>query len=60
MLSQSEIENKLKQIKPILTDKFHVGSIGYFGSYVRNDPNYTSDSDLLVEFTQPTGWEFFT
>ena len=31
MLTKFEIENKLHAIKPVLTDKFHVRSIGYFG-----------------------------
>lgn len=60
MLTQQEIENKLQLIKPILADKFHVSAIGYFGSYSAGKQNEQSDLDLLVEFTQPVGWEFFT
>jgi predicted nucleotidyltransferase len=60
MLSRSDIETKLQQIKPVLTDKFHVSSIGFFGSYSTGQQTDSSDLDLLVEFSQPVGWEFFT
>ncbi len=60
MLTKLEIENKLQAIKPVLTDKFHVSSIGYFGSYSTGQQNEQSDLDLLVEFSGPVGWEFFT
>ena len=60
MLTKLEIESKLQAIKPVLIDKFHVSSIGYFGSYSTGQQNEQSDLDLLVEFSQPVGWEFFT
>lgn len=60
MFSRTDIETKLQQIKPILTDKFHVSRIGYFGSYARGQQTESSDLDLLVEFSQPVGWGFFT
>jgi predicted nucleotidyltransferase len=60
MLTKLEIESKLRAIKPVLTDKFHVSSIGYFGSYSTGQQNEQSDLDLLVEFSRPVGWEFFT
>ena len=60
MLTKLEIEHKLQAIKPVLTDKFHVSSIGYFGSYSTGQQNEKSDLDLLVEFSEPVGWEFFT
>jgi len=60
MLSSTEIENKLHEIKPILTEKFHVSKIGYFGSYANGKQTTNSDLDLVVEFSQPVGWTFFT
>ncbi len=60
MFSRAEIESKLKRIKPELTDKFHVKNIGYFGSYSQEQQTENSDLDILVEFTKPIGWEFFT
>lgn len=55
-----DIETKLQQLKPVLSDKFHVSKIGYFGSYAVGEQTEKSDLDLLVEFSQPIGWEFFT
>jgi len=60
MLSIAEIESKLRAIKPVLTEKFHVSSIGYFGSYAKGQQTDTSDLDLVVEFSKPVGWAFFT
>lgn len=60
MLTRVDIENKLKQIKPELADKFHVIRIGYFGSFANDRQNENSDLDLLVEFSEPIGWKFFT
>lgn len=44
----------------MLADKFHVSSIGYFGSYSTGQQTEESDIDLFVEFSEPVGWEFFT
>ena len=54
-----EIENKLKELKPVLHRKYFVDKIGYFGSYSRNEQNEDSDIDILVSFKKPLGWEFF-
>ncbi len=54
----SVIQSKLKQIKPGLTSKYHVSSIGLFGSVVRNDFTNESDIDIVVEFSEPIGVEF--
>jgi uncharacterized protein len=59
MESNIEVESKLKELKPILHQKFFVDKIGYFGSYSRNEQNELSDIDILVSFTKPLGWEFF-
>ncbi|MCF1750402.1 nucleotidyltransferase family protein [Mariniradius sediminis] len=55
-----DIESKLQQLMPLLADRFHVSKIGYFGSYAAGQQTERSDLDLLVEFSQPIGWEFFT
>ena len=60
MLTRVEVENKLRQIKPELADKFNVSRIGYFGSFANERQNENSDLDLLVEFSEPIGWKFFT
>lgn len=33
MKHQDEVETKLKELKPTLSEKFHVGRTGYFGPY---------------------------
>ena len=60
MLSKIELEGRLHGIKPVLTNKFHVSKLGYFGSYVYGKQTINSDIDLLVEFSQPVDWGFFT
>ena len=45
-------------MKPELMEKFHVSSIGLFGSVVRDDYSETSDIDIIVDFSQPIGIEF--
>jgi predicted nucleotidyltransferase len=60
MLSSNDIKNKLVAIKPLLEEKFHVSTIGFFGSYSTGHQTENSDLDLLVEFSKPVGWEFFT
>lgn len=59
MLKPTDIENTLSLLKPQLVNRFHVGKIGYFGSFARNEQTDKSDVDILVEFTQPIGWDFF-
>ncbi|ELR69830.1 DNA polymerase, beta-like region [Fulvivirga imtechensis AK7] len=58
MLTPDIIESKIRQLKPILSTKFFVDDIGYFGSY--SSGNYTKDSDIdiLVSFKKPLGWAF--
>jgi len=60
MLTRADIETKLRKLKPELADRFNVSRIGYFGSFASNSQTEKSDLDLLVEFSKPIGWEFFT
>ena len=60
MLTKADIESKLQAVKPVLAEKFHVSTIGYFGSYTSGQQTTNSDLDILVEFSQPVGWGFFT
>lgn len=58
-MTQREIQIKLKNLKPILSDRFEVERIGYFGSYSRNQQTKKSDIDILVDLRKPLGWNFF-
>jgi predicted nucleotidyltransferase len=59
MKSNIDIENKLKELKPILFKQYFVDEIGYFGSYARNEQRKDSDIDILVSLRKTLGWEFF-
>jgi predicted nucleotidyltransferase len=58
MRNLSSIKAALKSLKPELESKFHVKSIGIFGSAVRNDFTPESDIDLIVDFDKPVGISF--
>jgi len=58
MTNLTSIKNTLTQLKPELTTKFFVNSIGLFGSVVRDDFNEASDIDIIVDFNKPIGIEF--
>lgn len=59
MKTKRDIENKLKELKPILRQKYYVDKIGVFGSFSRNEQKKNSDVDILVSFRKPVGWDFF-
>jgi len=42
----------LRRHRHMLAERYHVASIGVFGSYVRNEQRDGSDLDVLVTFTQ--------
>ncbi len=54
----SEIKQVLQQLKPELSRRFHVQSLGLFGSVVRDDFSPSSDVDIIVDFNRPVGIEF--
>lgn len=54
-----DIEKKLKELKPVLFQKYYVDKIGYFGSFSHQEQTSKSDIDILVSFRKPIGWEFF-
>jgi hypothetical protein len=52
-MNTTELIEKLKQEKPILTERFSVEEIAVFGSYARNTQTDASDIDLLVKLKEP-------
>ncbi|HBI00032.1 MAG TPA: DNA polymerase subunit beta [Flavobacterium sp.] len=49
----------LRNLKPELSRRFNVNSIGLFGSAVRDDFSPSrSDIDIIVDFSKPIGIEF--
>ncbi len=49
----AEIKNRLQAHKPYLYEKYGVTEIGIFGSYVRGEQKPDSDSDILINLTDP-------
>ncbi|GEM_PF-200511 len=45
----------IQKMKPLLQEKYHVKTIGVFGSYVRNEQTADSDLDILIELSSPIG-----
>jgi len=58
MRQLAEIKEKLRRLKPELAERFHVQTIGLFGSIVRDDFSADSDIDIIVDFNRPVGIEF--
>lgn len=54
----SNIRTTLQQIKPELMKKYHVRTLGLFGSIVRDDYTTSSDIDIVVDFNRSIGIEF--
>jgi uncharacterized protein len=51
----SEIQEMLVYILPEIIQKYHVESLGIFGSYIRSEETQESDLDLLVSFKSKPG-----
>lgn len=54
------IQSALKEIKPDLSTRYGVSTLGLFGSIVRDDFTDRSDIDIVVSFSRPIGIEFVT
>lgn len=51
--SKEKILSVLAEHLPELRQRYHIKSLGIFGSYVRGEQTVDSDVDLLVEFDDP-------
>lgn len=53
-----EIRKRLRELMPILKEKYKVDALEIFGSYVRGEQTEKSDVDLLVTFREQYSlWE---
>ncbi|MBI4312345.1 MAG: nucleotidyltransferase family protein [Chloroflexi bacterium] len=43
---------KLRELMPELVERYHVKSLGIFGSYARGEQKKRSDLDVLVEYSK--------
>ena len=58
MIDKGNIVKTLRDKKIEFASKYHLKSIGIFGSFTRDDFEDDSDIDILVEFDQPVVIEF--
>jgi predicted nucleotidyltransferase len=58
MLTLAHAKNILSGLKPELSKKYPIVSIGLFGSIVRDDFTEDSDVDIIVDFNGKIGLEF--
>ncbi len=58
MIIKNNITKLLKANRDRLAAKYHLKSIGIFGSFTRDDFKEESDIDILIEYEQPMGIEF--
>jgi predicted nucleotidyltransferase len=49
----ADLSVQLRVFMPELRERWHVSSLGVFGSYVRGEQRRSSDLDLLVDFDTP-------
>ena len=52
-MNLDEIKKLLSDYKSVLKDKYHLNTLGVFGSFVRSEQADDSDLDILVDFTAP-------
>lgn len=54
-----QIIEKLAAFRPALSERYPIKRLALFGSYARDEATPDSDIDVLVEFSQPVGFQFF-
>lgn len=53
------IIQKLREVKPLLKDKYGVTELALFGSYSRDEQTDKSDIDIMFDYEGKIGKEFF-
>jgi predicted nucleotidyltransferase len=59
MKTINKIKKQLETLKPVLKEKYQVGTLGIFGSYSRGEQKRRSDIDIIVEFSEPNDVDLF-
>ncbi len=54
LITKEEIIQKLKEIKPLLKQKYNLTEIALFGSYARDEQTEKSDIDIMVDYNPKT------
>lgn len=50
IMNTEDIVTKLRELKPMIIDRYKAKEIGLFGSFVRGEQTASSDIDVLAEF----------
>ncbi len=58
-MNQDYVLGQLKRVKPVLSEKYGITALALFGSYSRNEQTEKSDIDILVDYENPMGMQFF-
>jgi predicted nucleotidyltransferase len=58
-IETQQIIDKLVSSRSVLSERYPIKRLALFGSYAREEADSDSDIDLLVEFSQPVGFQFF-
>jgi uncharacterized protein len=59
MTTAETINARLAAIKPQLMTRYPIVRLAFFGSVARSEAGPGSDTDILVEFSKPVGFQFF-
>ncbi|MFY7840824.1 MAG: nucleotidyltransferase family protein, partial [Lacibacter sp.] len=58
-MNKEQIIQQLKEIKPVLAEKYGLTELALFGSYSRNEAKPESDIDLLLDFKHSSAAALF-
>ncbi|MDR0793744.1 MAG: nucleotidyltransferase domain-containing protein [Chitinophagaceae bacterium] len=58
-MNKHYIIEKLKEIKPVLHQKYGVTELALFGSYSRDEQSEQSDIDIMFDYEGKMGWKIF-
>ncbi len=59
MINKHIIIQELKKVKPILSQKYGLTELALFGSFSRNEETDLSDFDIMVNFKNSLGFNYF-
>lgn len=60
MVNLETIINKLRGKQQLLESRYPISRLAIFGSFARHEATPESDVDIMVEFNQPIGMQFFS
>ena len=56
VLTQAELQTRLRDFKEQRGPQFHLTALGYFGSYARGEAHSESDIDIVFDTRHPNLW----